>query len=210
MARTWNPPDERTWSQLLSEVAGVEKLETQIAKEYNLTEVSIHRQFQKHKESFNHRPRCIGQGTIFGCYDVAAYPLWLIPWVELRKDGVRVEDRSNQRYWVDSCLNCVILEQSKRRQRKTAWVKRASKNFRKSSAHARSIYESEFELLQDILQPHREISRSYHFNWRENEPLVYTFSIGDQGVFVGTEELSLVNIDTTGVRDDGLVRLTYG
>ena len=210
MPRTWSPPDEQSWSQTLSEVAGVEKMETQIAREYKQTEDEVRLLLWRMEVDQGQVPKCISDGGIFGCSRLARYPLWLIPWTELRKDGVPVGLRSEFRYWVPVCLNCLILEQAKRRKRKTAWVKRASGSSRKSPAFARSVYEAEYEFLNSMLQPHKQSVREYHCNWQENVPRIIKFQIGDPVInsFLTSNHI-LINIDTTRVKNEGIVTLTY-
>jgi hypothetical protein len=210
MPKTWRPPDEQTWAQLLSEVAGVEKIETQIAREYRQTQDEVRLLMWRMKvDDVGNKVTCISDGEIKGCLIAADYPLWLIPWTDLRKDGLPVGQRSDFRYWIPACLNCLILEQSKRRHRKSAWVSRVSKQIRKGTHFVRSIYESEYEDLECMLDPHKVSVREQHFNWRENIPKTIILQIGVPFPNIMMGEVELININTTRVKEEGIVTLTY-
>lgn len=156
-------------------------------------------------ESYNLPLMCIGAGAVIGCTLSGERNHFLIPWIEMKKRGIPKFLRTHHNVVASFCTNCYLLYDSKHRRLKTAWVREAGLQERKSPSTMRGRYNKAYELLVEYTMTARRRAVDLLDEQSATHITIETRAMG--GNDLKLDEI-ITNIDTSELRQHGKIVIT--
>ena len=140
----------------------------------------------------------------YGCTVIATHMGWAIPWVQLRREGIPSRYRAVHDMLIPLCKSCLILLESKRRKRKTAWINLVANDYHVSKSKARLKYEGAYDAITYNTSAYLAKANAFRDTFMTSVTH-YTLAIGDQMPVMPGE---LINVDYSLTKKEGVVTLS--